>query len=182
MNGSGKKKKSAGFTLLETMMALAVLSVGVLGLAATLGTSLAYMQNSEFDFIAQQKAEEAMEAIFTAKYDNTITYVNVNNTGTTPPGVFLTGPQPILQPGPDGLVGTLADANAPVACIYMPGPDGVMGTTDDQKLSLAGFTRTITISPVANDNNIRNIQIQVSYTAGTTTRTYTMNSLISAFN
>src|SRR5579864_7784507 len=70
-----------GFTLIEKMVALAVLSVGILGLAAMLGDSLAYMQGSQDDFIAQQKAEEAAEAIFTAKYTNGILWNQVQNNG-----------------------------------------------------------------------------------------------------
>src|SRR5580698_7514252 len=95
-----------GFTLLETMIALVVLAVGILGLAAMLGDSLAYQQTAQDDFIAQQKAEEAAEAIFTAKYTNGITWSQVqNNTAGTPTGLFLVGPQPLLQPGAnDGLV------------------------------------------------------------------------------
>src|SRR5271170_4076802 len=37
---------------------------GRFGLAAMLADSLAYMQGSEYDFVAQQKAEEAAESIY----------------------------------------------------------------------------------------------------------------------
>ena len=106
---------SKGFTLLETMIALLVLGVGILGLAAMLGDALAYMRGSQDDFIAQQKAEEAAEAIFTAKYTNGITWAQLsNNSGANPAGLFLSTAQPILQPGAaDGLVGTVADARLP---------------------------------------------------------------------
>ncbi len=76
------------------MVALVVLSVGILGLAALLYDSLSYMQGSQDDFIAQQKAEEAAEAIFTAKYSSNATYAQIsNNTAGNPGGLFLTGPQ-----------------------------------------------------------------------------------------
>src|SRR5579862_2462296 len=98
-----KPRKAAGFSLLETMVALVVLGVGILGLAALLYDSLAYMQGSQDDFIAQQKAEEAAEAIFTAKYSANATFAQIsNNSAGNPGGLFLTGPQPLLQPGPDG--------------------------------------------------------------------------------
>ena len=73
MRQAGKRHAAQGFTLLETMIALVVLAVGVLGLAAMLADSLAYMQSSQYGFIAQQKAEEAAEAIYTAKYTNNAT-------------------------------------------------------------------------------------------------------------
>jgi type II secretory pathway pseudopilin PulG len=182
MGKQSKKRGARGFTLLETMIAMVVLIVGVLGLAAMMATSLTYMQNAENDFIAQQKAEEALEAIFTAKYTDNITFAQIANTSSTPPGVFLPTPQPILQPGADGLVGTSTDSTAPPAYIYLPGPDGLMGTADDIALRLSGFTRTITINNVASDANLRTITVTVNYTVGRTNRTYTMNSYISAFN
>jgi len=177
-----KAKQERGFTLLEMMIALAVLTLGVLSLAGMLANSLTYMKNSQNDFIAQQKAQEALEAIYTAKYDNTITFSQVANTSSTPPGVFLSTPQPILQPGSDGLVGTSADSTANPAYIYLPGPDGLMGTADDLTVPLSGFTRTITITPYPGDTNLKTITVTVSYGSGRYARSYTMNSYISAFN
>jgi prepilin-type N-terminal cleavage/methylation domain-containing protein len=177
------KGHAKGFSLLETMIALAVLLIGVLALAAMLGSSLMYMNNSQNDFIAQQKADEALEAIFTAKYDNTITFSEINNTSATPvAGIFQTGALPILQPGPDGLVGTTADTGATPAYFYLPGPDGILGTADDLVAPLSNFTRTITISAVNGDANLRKIVVSVNYTSGNATRTYSITSYISAFN
>jgi prepilin-type N-terminal cleavage/methylation domain-containing protein len=184
MRHAGKQLSVKGFTLLETMIALLVLGVGILGLAAMLGDSLSYMRGSQDDFIAQQKAEEAAEAIFTAKYTNGITWAQVsNNSGGNPAGLFLVGPQPILQPGAlDGLVGTVADAGSPPEFILTPGPDGKLGTADDVQLPLTEFTRTITIANIAGDPNLRTIQIVVNYNTGRFSRAYTMNTYISAFN
>ena len=119
------------------MIALVVLGVGILGLAAMLADSLAYMQGSQEDFIAQQKAQEAIEAINTAKYTNNITFAQVSNFSVgNPGGLFLSTPQPILQPGPDGLVGSINDTGAPPAFILSPGPDGILGTADDVQMPL----------------------------------------------
>jgi prepilin-type N-terminal cleavage/methylation domain-containing protein len=173
-----------GFTLLETMIALLVLGVGILGLAAMLGDALNYMQGSQADFIAQQKAQEAAEAIFTAKYTNGITWAQVaNNNAANPLGLFLVPAQPILQPGPtDGLVGTVADSGQPEEYVLTPGPDGKLGTADDVKMYLYGFTRTIAIANVAGDTNLRTITITINYNTGRFNRTYVLNSYISAFN
>jgi len=43
------KRSEAGFTLIEMMIATVVLSVGLLGLAATLADGLAYMDMSKYD-------------------------------------------------------------------------------------------------------------------------------------
>lgn len=173
-----KPQAQAGFTLIETMMAIAVLMFGILGLAAMLGDSLAYMQGSQYDFIAQQKAEEAMEAIFTAKYTGNQQWSAIQN---APNGIFLNGPQPLLQPGTDGLVGTAADAGAPADYILQPGPDMKLGTADDIQLPLTTFTRTITISNIINETLVRSITVTVNYQAGRFTRSYSLTSEISAF-
>lgn len=172
-----------GFSLLETMIALVVLGVGILGLAAMLANALSYMQGSQETFIAQQQAEEAAEAIFTAKYTNAANWAAIsNNTGANPAGLFLTGPQPILQPGPDGLVGSVNDTGALAEYLVLPGPDGKLGTADDIKKPLGDFTRTINIQNVAGDSNLRSVQITVNYTINKQPRTYTLNTYISAFN
>ena len=183
MQRTAKLRSVKGFTLLETMIALLVLFVGILGLAAMLADALAYMQGSQYDFIAQQKAQQATEAIFTAKYNGSVTWNQVANlNGANPTGLFLPGAQPLLQPGPDGLVGSVADVGAPPDYILDPGPDGKLGTADDVKKTLGAFTRTITITNVAGNPNLRTIVVTVNYTAGRFRRSYTLNTLISAFN
>jgi prepilin-type N-terminal cleavage/methylation domain-containing protein len=177
-----KRQAAKGFTLLETMISLVVLGVGVLGLAAMLADSLAYMQGSQDAFVAQQKAEEAAEAIYTAKYTNNATFQQLsNNSAGNPAGLFLSTPQPLLVPGADGLVGTVADAGGAPAYIVYPGPDGKLGTPDDVKQSLGNFTRTITITPVAGyTNSLNQVLITVNYKTGRFNRTYSLTTYISA--
>jgi prepilin-type N-terminal cleavage/methylation domain-containing protein len=182
MRESGKRH-GKGFTLLETMIALVVLGVGVLGLAAMLADSLAYMQGSEYDFIAQQKAEEAAEAIYTAKYTNNAQFSQIsNNTAGNPTGLFLVGPQPLLVPGADGLVGSVADAGGTPAFIVYPGPDGKLGTADDVYESLGAFKRTINIFPVPGyATSLNEVDITVSYSTGRFKRNYVLKTYVSAF-
>jgi prepilin-type N-terminal cleavage/methylation domain-containing protein len=178
-----KRQMAKGFTLLETMISLVILGVGVLGLAAMLADSLSYMQGSEYDFIAQQKAEEAAEAIYTAKYTNNATFAQLsNNTTSNPAGLFVVGPTPLLVPGADGLVGTVADVGGNPAYIVLPGPDGKLGTADDVYQSLGAFTRTIAISPVPlYPTSLNQVVITVNYSTGRFTRAYTLTTYISAF-
>lgn len=184
MSDSMKRRMTdEGFTLLEVMIAILVLSFGVLALAAMLGNALAYMDMSQMDFIAQQKAQEAAEAIYTAKYNNPNDWAQIsNNTGANPGGLFMTGPQPLLLPGPDGLVGSINDTGASSDYIIYPGPDGKLGTADDIKQPLSNFTRTITITNSATNSNLRNITITINYTAGRFVRSYQLVTDISAFN
>jgi hypothetical protein len=98
-------------------------------------------------------------------------------------GVFLGGAQPLLDPGADGLVGT-ADDNAalPDSIIIGPGADGVLGTSDDVVVNLNPWmTRTIAISAVTGEANLRQITITINYQIGRIQRTYTLISYISAF-
>jgi prepilin-type N-terminal cleavage/methylation domain-containing protein len=178
-----RQHSEKGFTLIETMIALMVLAIGVLGLAAMLADSLSYMQGSQADFIAQQKAQEAAEAIFTAKYNNPNNWAQIsNNTGANPNGLFMTGPQPLLQPGPDGLVGSINDTGASPEYTLLPGPDGKLGTADDLKIPLTDYTRTIVITNDPTDTNLRDIQITINYTVGRFKRSHTLQTDISAFN
>jgi type II secretory pathway pseudopilin PulG len=182
-NSNRNGLRTAGFSLLETLIALLVLAVGVLGLAAMLADALSYMAASQDDFIAQQKAEEAVESIFTAKYNGNITWNQVANfsSTTSPQGLFLTGPQPLLQVGADGLVGSVNDtASAPDYIVY-PGTDGQLGSSLAVKMPLSNFTRTITISAITGEQNLRSIQVVVNYSTGKFTRSFTLNTDISAY-
>jgi prepilin-type N-terminal cleavage/methylation domain-containing protein len=177
------RDRQNGFTLLETMIALAVLAIGILGLAGMLGTALASMQGSREDFIAQQKAEEAVEAIFTAKYTNSVTWPQVSNfSAGNPTGLFLPGAQALTVPGSDGLVGTAVDVAAAPDYYLDPGPDGKLGTADDIKIPLTHFTRTITINNYVGDSNLRTVIVTINYTAGPWQKVYTLTTLISAFD
>jgi prepilin-type N-terminal cleavage/methylation domain-containing protein len=184
MTRRNNRSSVKGFTLIETMVALAVLAIGILGLAAMLGDSMAYMEGSQEDYIAQQKAEEAAEAIFTAKYNNPGNWAAIsNNTLANPAGLFVTGAAPLLQPSPTGLVGSVDDVGAPPDYILLPGPDGMLGTADDIKMPLTNFTRTIAINAVPGDANLRTITITMNYSAGKFfNRIYVLNTYISAFN
>jgi prepilin-type N-terminal cleavage/methylation domain-containing protein len=182
MRQANKRVSQNGFTLLETMIALVVLGVGILGLAAMLTDALTYMQGSQADFIAQQKAEEAAEAIFTAKYSNNATFAQIQNFSVgSPGGLFLAGPQPLLVPGPDGLVGSVNDVGAPPASIITPGPDKILGTADDVTLPLGAYTRTINIFTVPGKPNLRQVNITINYTTGRFTKAYNLTTYVSAF-
>lgn len=186
-----------GFTLIEVMIAILVMSIGMLAVVASIATAVAATQSAQEDLIARHKALEALESIYTARNSQQVAFASINNVANG--GIFLSGPQPLLCAGADGLVGTTDDApcvtsggvacpNAGVECWVLPGPDGVLGTADDVTMSLANFTRTITISQVllatgAVNDNMMAVSVSVSYTKdGIPTRTYTVNGLISRYN
>jgi prepilin-type N-terminal cleavage/methylation domain-containing protein len=156
-------RKQKGFTLLETVIAMAVLSFGILALASFYTQGMQASYRSQIQFIAQEKAQEALETIFTARDTQMLSFAQINNVSAG--GVFLDGPQPLLAPGPDGLVGTADDDAAnPDNIVVGPGPDKVLGTADDITINLNPWmTRTILIQPVQNENNLNQITITVNY-------------------
>jgi prepilin-type N-terminal cleavage/methylation domain-containing protein len=160
---SRKVKRQQGFTLIEAMISMVILAFGVLSLAAVYSQGLFYAQLGQMDYIASKKAEEAVETIFTARDTGLLTWAQIQNvsgvTGTDG-GVFLDGPQPLLDPGPDGLV----------------------GTADDEVTNLnPEMTRQIQIVPVPNESNLRQITITIRFQVGRMQRTYTLISYVSAF-
>jgi len=183
MRKAKERAAQKGFTLLETMVALVVLGIGLIALAAMLAGSMAYMNSSQADFIAQQKASEAIESIFTARDTQAVTYAQIQNVSSG--GIFLDGPENMIDPGPDGVVDTADDnANLPDT-IIKPGPDGVLGTADDIQIQLSVYykmQRTIVISNIAGENGVRQIVVTVTYTTGTFNRTYTLTSYISQYS
>jgi prepilin-type N-terminal cleavage/methylation domain-containing protein len=178
-----ERAAQTGFTLLETMVALLVLGIGLVALAAMLAGSMAYMNSQQADFIAQQKASEAIESIFTARDTQAVSYAQIQNVSSG--GIFLNGPENLIDPGPDGVVDTADDnANLPDT-IIKPGPDGILGTADDIQIQLSVYykmQRTIVISNIAGENGVRQIVVTVTYTTGTFNRTYTLTSYISQYS
>jgi prepilin-type N-terminal cleavage/methylation domain-containing protein len=193
-----KTKKSAqrGFTIIETMMAIAILTFGLLTVVATFATAVGATQNAQSNLIARQKALQAMESIYTARNSQQITFSQIANISSG--GIFTSGATQLLYAGPDGLVNTADDTNFPAAgvcpagpeCLTLPGPDGILGTADDVPMSLSNFTRQITISSVLESDgvtvnpNLKQITVTVAYSTGNYGKgqSYTVNALISSFH
>lgn len=178
--------KQRGFTMIEAVISIVILSFGVLSLAAVYAQGIYFASLTQYDYVAEKKAEQAVEVIFTARDNNTLTWAQIQNTGTG--GVFLPGPQPMLQPGVDGLVGTATDAGSLDEVIVIgPNPGGQIGTATDKTVDLNPWmTRTIDIEPVLdtagnNEPNVRSITVTISYHVGKMQRNYTLISYISSF-
>ncbi len=157
-------RKQKGFTLLETMIAMAILSFGVLSAASFFSQGLRNSNAVKIQYIANQKAQEALETIYTARDTQLLSFSQINNVSAG--GVFKDGPQPLLAPGANGLVGTADDnANDPDVIITGPGPDGILGTADDTSIPLNPWmTRTIAITPVTNYTNMVQVTVTIEYT------------------
>ena len=69
-----KRTRQEGFTLLEVMIAIVVLTIGLVAILASFAMAVGTTGLVQQDEIARQKATEAFESIFTARATNQITY------------------------------------------------------------------------------------------------------------
>src|SRR5579872_1568544 len=198
---SARRSGDQGFTLIEVMIAIVVMSVGILAVIASFATAVAATQSAQEDLIARQKVLEAMDSIYTARNSQQLPFAAVANVSNG--GIFLDGAQTLKCAGPDGLVNTgddvncttQAGANCPdngAECMVLPGNDGILGTANDVTMSLGNFTRTIAITPTTYPTgpnagqvnpNMMAISITISYTkAGIPARSFTANGLITSYH
>ena len=106
-----------GFSLIETIIAMAILATGLLSLAGVFILGLNHLSTSSAALIAREKAREAVESVHTARDTRVITWCQIYNVTSVrsaacagaPAGVFVDGVQPLRKPGLDGLVNTADD-------------------------------------------------------------------------
>jgi prepilin-type N-terminal cleavage/methylation domain-containing protein len=165
----------SGFSLIETMIALSVLTVGALGMAQVFLHGMHAATSSPNELLATQKASEAVESVFSARDSHRLTWAQLRNTSDG--GIFLAGARQMKTAGGDGVLNTSDDGA--IETVQFPGPDQMLGTSDDRTLTLTEFTREIRIVDVTPD--LRSIAITITYNAGPVKQTYTLTSYISAF-
>ena len=145
-----------GFTLLEVLIATAVMVVGLLALAYGIGLGLEATQESTMDTVAREKAREAMEDVFTARDTSTIQFAqicNIPTSGGNPNNcLFVNGYTAMYTADSQGLVNTTAAANNAIETYTTPGPDGILGTADDVTYSLTGFRRQIQVTTLSSSD------------------------------
>jgi prepilin-type N-terminal cleavage/methylation domain-containing protein len=179
-----------GFTLLEVLIALAVLVVGLMSMAYGIGVGLAVTQMSTMDTIAREKAREAMEDVFTARDTSTIQFTqicNIPTSGSNPNNcLFVNGYTSMYTADSSGLVNTNAAATQGVLETYVtPGPDGVLGTADDVTYNLTGFQRSIQVTSVSSSDGytvLAQVTVTIQYNPlPWLSRTVTMVTVMSPY-
>jgi hypothetical protein len=174
-----KAVSQSGFTMIEAVFALGIIAVGLLGLLAAFVQGMTMLASSQPDFIAKEKAAEAIESVYSARDSHVLTWAQLQNVigRGGDGGVFLDGAQSLRDPGPDGIVNT-ADDGA-IQRVITPGPDNVLGTADDVWTALEGYTREIRIRDEG--LNLRRVTVTVTFRLGSLTRQYVVTTLISSF-
>jgi len=179
-----------GFSLLEALIAIFLMSVSMLALAQALYAGLNIATTSTPSLVAREKAREAIESVHTARDTHTILWAQIRNDaapGTCPVGTtaagggaFVVGELDMLAPGPDGLVNTADDTGVEAT----PGPDNELGTADD--VPLVGYTRQVDICDVDGNLDLRQIIVTIRYDAsnafGERRREYRLTTFISRFS
>jgi hypothetical protein len=178
-----------GFSLVEAVVAMGVLTVGVLGAAAVLATGMRHLSSSPADVVMAQKAAQAIEAVFSARDSGKVKWAQIRNVSGgsgSDGGIFLDGPQSLHKAGLDGLVNTGDDETA-VETVSLPGKDQMYATTDDQTIVLSQYKREIVIRDVVEQDGrpngqVRSVTVTVTYGSGPTLKSYTLKTLISTYS
>lgn len=175
-----ERSQDTGFALVEVLIAMVLVIVAVLGLLNATVLMARKITGSQDQFIASQRAAEAIESVFKARDNRVLTWAQIRNrVGATgnDNGVFIDGPQTVREPGADGLINT-ADDGA-IADVVKPGPDGLLGTGDDVRTPLFGFTREIEIRDLS--VTLRQLRVIVRYRTATGNGQYILTTYVSAY-
>ncbi len=160
------KDSSAGFTLLETVVAMVVLSTALLSVASAIGYALMVSNSGRGVTNTKLLVVSVLEQMETLRNNGQLTFGEIANTGqvdNSGGGGFIGFPNDFNEvstnPGPDGIFGTYDD-------LIDPGLDGNYGTADDytnMNLSRPGFTREIVITSLG--PQLKRIQVTLRYSA-----------------
>jgi prepilin-type N-terminal cleavage/methylation domain-containing protein len=181
----GDRRSEQGFSLIEVMVAMSVMSVSLMALVGVFALGVTRMASSSPMLIAREKAREAVESVHAARDTGELAWNTVFNTNVAG-GVFLTGAQPLKTPGLDGLVNT-ADDGA-LETVRKPGKDGLLNTADDEVVQLTDYTREILISTLNYDNgggvnpNLRQVIVNIRYRVENAWRVYTLTTYVSSYS
>ena len=156
----------SGFTLIEAVIAIFVLTIGLVGTAAAITYALQFGAISQNVTKAKLLVVASFEEIESLRNSRRLDFKQIANAGSvnnTDSSItfngFSNGLKPIsFDPGPDAVFGTDDDLS------ISPGPDGVFGTADDvtdQSRIRGNYTREITISNIS--PTIKKVEVKVRY-------------------
>ncbi len=162
------KKGQGGFTLIEAVIAIFILTIGLVGTVAAITYAIEFGRISRNVGGAKSVIVASIEEIETLRNAQRLNFIQianvgaVDNTGSSNPfDGFSTGYKQVsLSPGNDGVFGTDDDLSKSA------GADGKFGTSDDvldQTLVRGGLLRQITISNLS--SSLKKIEVRVKYSS-----------------
>jgi prepilin-type N-terminal cleavage/methylation domain-containing protein len=159
---SCKRASQRGFSLLEMVVAMLILTVGFLAIASSVGYALLASNRGRGITNAKLLIVTAQEQMETLRDTGQLTFAEISNShvvGSTFT-FFPTEFMPVSEfPGPDGIYGTNDD-------LISPGPDGFYFTPDDvtdESRARPNVTRQIIIAPIPNEPLLKKITVTVRY-------------------
>jgi type II secretory pathway pseudopilin PulG len=177
-----KHNSSAGFSYIDVMIAIVILSVGILGLMSGLAGAVVQSKGQETQLLAKQVAASTMESIMSQKETDAdeLGWITVGNVGKNldvngvPRGIFVNGEKGVHE-------------NA--------GPDEVMGTADDSGALVPYITREIVITDICDPDRpsyncptpgpfevrMRRVTITMRYYVGTMKREETLRTIVTDY-
>lgn len=175
-----KKAKQEGFTYIEVMIAIVILTVGILAQLSALSLSMIRASESEQRNEARQIASSTIESIFAARdlgnANGISNWDSINLSDVNANGIFKPGWNPIREDaGIDGIHGTADDA-----CTYYV--NCVVGSYINTSEVNYGFERKIEITDIAEAGfstiRKRRIEVKIKYGVGQIIREETLSTLI----
>ena len=159
-NSKASRSPEGGFSLLEMVVAILIMTIALLGLASAISYALMASNRGRGVTNAKMLAVSILEQMETLRDTRALTFDEISNTRVQ--GSSFTGfPysstdfRPVSTvPGRDGVFGTEDDLWGPT------------GTTDDPLLARPGVTRQILITPFPTNPFIKKIQVTLRYQAG----------------
>jgi type II secretory pathway pseudopilin PulG len=159
------KDSESGVTILEVVVAMLILTVGLLGLAASIGYAVTVSNKGRNLTNTKLLVVSLLEQMETLRNTEQLTFGQIANTGSVDNSgaskTFIGFPTAFqslsINPGPDGIFGTSDD-------LISPGPDNIYGTSDDtvdSTWAVPGYQRQIAITNLS--TNLKRIQVTLRY-------------------
>lgn len=167
-------KSEGGFSLIETIIAMIILTVGLLGALSALTWGMVYVQEAEKRTQAKQIGNSILETIFAVRDMRTKDGIAINGwktvqtTENSSAGVFVEGWYPVREnQGADAIYGTADDScQASSGCNSNP--------------VVTGYYRKIEITDITQNNAVfkRQVDVTVRYFIGTIARQEKVSTII----
>ncbi|MDQ2937812.1 MAG: prepilin-type N-terminal cleavage/methylation domain-containing protein [Acidobacteriota bacterium] len=154
-NTRTNRSDEAGFSLLEMVVAMLILTIGLLGVASAISYALSASNRGRGVTNAKMLVVSILEQMETLRNTRDLSFDEISNTQVT--GSTFTG-----FPYTDGefrLVSTVPGADG----IFGTADDLKVGTTDDLSLARPGVSRQIKITPFPTNPNLKKIQVTLRY-------------------
>lgn len=172
-------QSDGGFSLLEMVIAITLLTVGLLGVASAIGYAMVAGNHGRQITNTKLLAVSILEQMETLRDTNNLTFGQIANVGfvndaggVKPFAGFQPGFQQVsINPGPDGIFGTVDDLIDPGLNGYGSGDEFI-----NPNYALVGVTRQIEITNLS--GTLKKIKVTVEYSVTGGTRQITATSYL----